>query len=138
MFTNIMVPVDLAHINDLRRALDCAGDLAKHYGATITYVGVTAAAPSATAHDPKEFQQKLAAFAGDEAASFGVTAKAHTAISHDPATDLDDALVKATKDTSADLVVMASHLPALTDYIWPSNGGKVAAHAACTVMVVRG
>lgn len=138
MFSNIMVPVDLAHTGDLRRALECAGDLARHYGATLTYVGVTAAAPSATAHDPKEFQQKLDAFATEQGASFGVGAKAHTVISHDPRTDLDDALVRATKETGADLVVMASHLPALTDYIWPSNGGKVAAHAACTVMVVRG
>ncbi|UYV35803.1 universal stress protein [Rhodobacteraceae bacterium D3-12] len=138
MFSNIMVPVDLAHIDDLRRALDCAGDLARHYDAKITFVGVTAAAPSATAHDPKEFQQKLTAFADKEGATFGVTTKAHTVISHDPATDLDNALLKATKETGADLVVMASHLPALKDYLWPSNGGKVAAHAACTVMVVRG
>ncbi len=138
MFKNIMVPVDLAHAGDLVRALQCAGDLAKHYGATITYVGVTASAPSALAHNPKEYQAKLAEFAGAQGKAHGVTTSAHTVISHDPTADLDDALLKASKELNADLVVMASHLPNLTDYIWPSNGGKVAAHAKASVMVVRG
>ena len=40
--------------------------------------------------------------------------------------------------TGADLVVMQSHVPGLMDYIWPSNGGKVAGHAKCSVLVVRG
>jgi len=51
---------------------------------------------------------------------------------------VDDALLKASRDTGADLVVMASHMPSVLDYIWPSNGGKIAEHAKCSVMVVRG
>ena len=138
MFKSIMVPVDLAHAADLTRALQCAGDLARHYGARITYVGVTTAVPSSTAHNPNEYQAKLAEFADEQGKAHSVTTTAHTAISHDPRVDLDDALLKACKEVDADLVVMASHLPNLTDYIWPSNGGKVAAHAAASVMVVRG
>ena len=45
MFTKIMAPVDLAHIESLERALDCAADLAKHYGLPIAYVGVTSSGP---------------------------------------------------------------------------------------------
>ena len=138
MFTRIMTPVDLAHIGDLEKGLKCSADLARHYKARITYVGVTSSAPSATAHNPAEYAQKLAEFASAQAAKHGVETEAHSLISHDPATDLDDALLKAVVETGADLVVMTSHLPKLTDYIWPSNGGKVAAHAACTVMIVRG
>ena len=137
MFKKIMTPVDLAHKGDLKKALACTADLAKHYGAEVVYVGVTAATPGPTAHNPREFADKLEAFAKAEADEHGIKAAAETVISHDPATDVDDALLKAVKETGADLVVMASHVPNVLDYIWPSNGGKIAEHAKCTVMVVR-
>ena len=137
MFKKIMTPVDLAHLGDLDKALQCSADLARHYGADITYVGVTAATPSATAHNPAEYAKKLADFADQQEEKHGVQTTAHSMISHDPTTDLDDALLAAVDETGADLVVMASHLPDLIDYIWPSNGGKIATHAACSVMVVR-
>lgn len=137
MFNRIMTPVDMAHRGDLKKALACTADLARHYGAKVVYVGVTAATPSATAHNPEEFRQKLEAFAAAQASEHGIETEADTVVSHDPTADIDDALLKAVKDTGADLVVMASHVPSVLDYIWPSNGGKIAEHAACTVMVVR-
>ncbi len=99
--------------------------------------GVTASAPSAWRITRRNISQagRICRGAGQ---AHGVTTSAHTVISHDPTTDLDDALLKASKELNVDLVVMASHLPNLTDYIWPSNGGKVAAHAKASVMVVRG
>lgn len=137
MFKRIMAPVDLAHVERLGTALDCAADLAKHYGVPIVYVGVTSSAPSKLAHNPEEFGQKLGAFADQEAAKHGVETSAHTAIAHDPTTEIDDALMRAIGETDADLVVMASHVPNVMDYIWPSNGGKLAEHAKCSIMVVR-
>ena len=38
----------------------------------------------------------------------------------------------------ADLVVMATHVPNLTDYIWASHGGHLASHAKASVFLVRG
>ena len=58
-------------------------------------------------------------------------------ISHDPAIDLDDTLMKAQHETGADLVVMQSHVPNITDYVWPSNGGTMATHSDASVFVVR-
>ncbi|WP_223429019.1 universal stress protein [Tateyamaria pelophila] len=137
MFKRIMAPVDLAHVERLSAALDCAADLAKLYRVPITYVGVTSSAPSKLAHNPEEFGQRLGAFAEQEAAKHGVETATHTAIAHDPTTEIDDALMRAIGETGADLVVMASHVPNVMDYIWPSNGGKLAEHAKCSVMVVR-
>ncbi|MDU8913199.1 universal stress protein [Aestuariicoccus sp. MJ-SS9] len=137
MFTRIMVPVDLAHADRLERALACAGDLGMHYGATVIYVGVSAATPGSIAHTPEEFGQKLAAFAEMQGQRFGVTAESHPVISHDPAIDLDPSLLKAVTDTSADLVVMASHIPNVVDHFWPSNGGTIASRADVSVMVIR-
>lgn len=137
MFKRIMAPVDLAHIEGLAPALDCAADLAKHYNVPISYVGVTSSAPSSVAHNPAEFGQKLTAFAQGQADRHGIAVAAHPVVSHDPAIDVDDALIRAIDDTGSDLVVMASHVPNVIDYIWPSNGGKLAEHAKCSVMVIR-
>ncbi len=138
MFNTIMTPVDMAHPKDLSKSLQCSADLAKHYGAKVVFVAVTGTAPGSVAHTPEEFQTKLEAFAREQAEAHGVEATAHMAISHDPTSDVDDALLKAVTDTGADLVVMQSHMPNIMDYVWPSNGGKIAEHAKCSVMVVRG
>ncbi len=137
MYSKIMVPVDLAHKGDLDKALKTAADLAKHYQIPVCYVGVTAALASSVAHNPQEFAQKLEAFAQDEAKKHGHQATSKSIVSHDPTVDVDDALLKAVGETGSDLVVMASHAPNVLDYVWPSNGGKVAEHADASVFVVR-
>lgn len=138
MFSKIMVPVDLAHAKALEKALTCAADLAKQYDAEIVYVGVTTNTPGSVAHSPAEYAEKLAVFAKTQASTHGVKASADTVVTHDPAVDLDDALMRETVTTGADLVVMQSHVPGLMDYVWPGHGGKIAEHAKCSVMVVRG
>lgn len=137
VFKRIMVPVDLKHIDRLEKALGCAVDLARHYEATVVYVGVAAATPSSIAHTPAEFAEKLKEFAEAQAGAHGVSTEPHAVTSHDPSIDLDPTLLKAVEETGADLVIMASHIPNITDYIWPSNGGTVAGHAKVSVMVVR-
>ncbi|MDX6752607.1 universal stress protein [Geminicoccaceae bacterium 1502E] len=137
MYRTIMVPVDLAHVDRLRKALATAADLARHYGIPVCYVGVTAATPGSVAHNPEEFAVRLDAFARSEAASYGHTASAKACTSHDPSVDLDKALMQAIRDTGADLVVMASHVPGLPDHIFASNAGWLASHAAVSVLVVR-
>lgn len=137
MFSKIMVPVDLAHVGTLGKALETAAQLAKADNATVTYVGVTGSAPGSVAHTPEEYREKLAAFAADQAKAHGHKAEAHAEISHDPAVDLDPALLKAATAMDADLIVMQSHVPGLADHLWPSNGGTVGRKAHCSVMIVR-
>lgn len=137
MYNHIMVPVDLGHTKSLGRALDTAADLAKHYSAKVTYVGVTSSAPGSVAHSPEEYQAKLGKFAKTQADAHTVETAAHSAISHDPSVDLDPTLLKAANEIGADLILMQSHIPGLADHLWPSNGGKIARQAKCSVMVVR-
>lgn len=137
MFSRIMVPVDLAHIPRLHKALEVAGSCAKAFDVPVTYVGVTAPTPGTQGHNPKEFEERLRAFGEEQAGALGIIADVRVVISHDPTVDVDDALLKAVAETGADLVVMASHVPGLADYIWPSNGGKLAAHSSASVFVVR-
>ncbi len=137
MYKNIMVPVDLGHEKTLSRALRTATDLAKHYGAKVTYVGVSSSAPSGVAHTPEEYQAKLNDFAKAQGEAASVRTEGHAEISHDPAVDLDPTLLKAADEIGADLIIMQSHIPGLADHLWPSNGGKIARQAKCSVMVVR-
>jgi len=138
MYTRIMVPVDLAHVERLQKALDSAADLAKHYKIPVTYVAVGTTLPGEVAHTPQEYEKKLQAFAAEQAKSHGLSdsdAKFYT--SHDPAVDLDEKLLAAIDDVGADLVVMASHVPGLPEHIFASNAGEVAMHAKTSVFVIR-
>jgi nucleotide-binding universal stress UspA family protein len=137
VFSTIMTPVDLAHQEQLEKSLKCTADLARHYNAKVVFVGVTANTPSSVAHTPEEYADKLGKFAAGQGELHGYDAAAHAVTSHDPAADLEDKLLHAVSDTGADLVVMASHVPGLAEHFWPSNGGKIAAHAKASVLVVR-
>jgi len=137
MFQSIMVPVDLAHLDALEKPLTVAADMARHYDAQICYVGVTTSQPSSVARTPEEYEQKLKSFAQEHAPDNGHAPTARVYNSHDPVTDLDDILLKAIDDVSADLVVMGTHLPHHIDAIMPANGSKVAAHSDVSVFLVR-
>lgn len=137
MYKQIMVPVDLGHKGDLDKALKTAADLAQHYEVPVCYVGVTSPQPGSVARTPEEFAKKLEQFAQDEAKKHGHQASSRAYTSHDPSVDIDDTLIRAADETGSDLVVMASHAPNVLDYVWPSNGGKVAEHARASVFVVR-
>ena len=137
MFRKIMVPVDLAHVQSLQKALDVAAALARQYDAALCYVGVTTSQPNAVAHNPDEYRSKLEAFARDHASDNGQAPAVAVFTSHDPASDLDDILVRAVAELEADLVVMATHLPRHIDAIMPANGSKVAAHTSVSVFLVR-
>lgn len=132
-----MVPVDLEHIDQLEKSLTIAADLSKHYETPICYVGVSNEQPSPISHNPAEFEQKLNEFTENQANHHGVQATSRAFVGHDLVADVDDVLLKAVKEVGADLVIMASHVPKLVNYIWPSNGGKIAAHSDAAVFVVR-
>ncbi|KIC27245.1 universal stress protein [Leisingera sp. ANG-M6] len=137
MFSKIMVPVDLAHADRLNRALQMASDLAHLYKAEVVFVGVTTSQPSSVAHNPKEFAAKLDSFATEQAAIHSITALGHAVVSHDPAVDLEATLLKACDDIGAGLIVMASHVPGVRDYLFHAHGGRVAEKAPVSVLVVR-
>ncbi|MGD2140623.1 MAG: universal stress protein [Burkholderiales bacterium] len=137
MFKKIMVPVDLAHLPALQKALDVAADMARHYDAALCYVGVTTSQPSAVAHNPEEYGSKLEAFAREHAPDNGRKPSVAVYNSHDPAIDLDEILVRAVGEVQADLVIMATHLPHHIDAIMPANGSKLAAHTNVSVFLVR-
>lgn len=137
MFNRIMVPVDLAHLGVLDKALTVAADLSRHYGAALCYVSVATSQPNEVAPSPEAYEQKLRAFAHEHAPDSGHEPTARVYHSADPVADLDDILVRAIGDVGADLVVMATHLPKHLDAVMPANGAVIAKHTDASVLLVR-
>lgn len=137
MFRKIMVPVDLLHLDQIEPALQEAARLAGLYEAELCFVGVTAATPGPAGHTPAEYAAQLDAFAADQGKRTGRRTSAHAIVSHDPAVDLDAALLTAISTVGADLVVLASHRPGWSEYLFSSHAGYLATHAPVSVMVIR-
>lgn len=137
MFKKIMIPVDLKHTAQLDKALHVAASLARNEGAELHAVGVTLSGPTEIARTPGEFAEKLEDYAHSQADALGVPIQPHARISHDMTVDLDDVLMRTADDIDADLVVMASHVPGLAEYVFASNAGHLASHASISVLVVR-
>ena len=137
MFSTIMIPVNLAHADKLDKAMTVATEIAKKENAGLIAVGVTTSQPSTVAYNPEEFERKLGEFAAAASEKYGLDVRHKALNSHDPVRDLDDVLMKSIGDNNVDLVVMASHVPGVTDYIFASNAGYLASHAPVSVFVVR-
>ena len=138
MFKKILSPIDLAHAEKLTHALTVTSDLAKLYGAEVCFIGVTTATPSALARTPEDYKALLAKFAAEQAQKFGITATSHAIVSHDPSVQMNRDLEDAVSKSGADLVVMATHPPGVSDYFWSGHGAHLAAHSKASVMLVRG
>lgn len=137
MYQHICVPVDLAHADTLTKALTTAADLSRLYKAKVTLMSVSAPAPSAVAHDPKEFEERLSAFASEQGTSSGAEFHSLALYTGDPAVDFEKTLNKAIHENDVDLVVMASHVPALRDYVFRSHSSYLAKHTDISVFLVR-
>ena len=137
MYKRILIPVDLQHVDHLKKALRTAADLAKLYRAPVCYVGVTAATPGPVARSPEKYAAELDAFAIAQAEEHGIVASTKSYVSHDPAVDLHKTLMQGIAEVGADLVVMASHLPGLPEHVFASNAGYIASHADISVFVIR-
>lgn len=137
MYTHIMIPVDLAVKDTLTRALEAGCDLAAHWGARITLVSVSGGLSAVVSHSEKEYERQLGVFAREWSERTGTQVDSHNITAPDPSVDVDSRLRRAIDDLEVDLVVMASHMPGWSDYIVSSHGGRLAAHAPISVMVVR-
>lgn len=136
-YHKIMVPVDLAHVGALEKALRTAADLATHYRIPVCFVSVHERRDDLADAESDAFQQELENFALDQAERHGFEAMARACLRDASSPDIRETLMRALEESGADLVVMASHLPDVDDRMFASNAAYVAASAPVTVMVVR-
>ncbi len=137
MYTHIMFPVDLHLPPEVRKAADVAAEIAKWQDAKITVVSVTGTQPGDPVQTDAAINEELQGFA-DELAKSGGTEVAYRNIhSVDVAAEVDGDLMRAAEEIGADLIVVGTHAPRITDYIFSSHAGYLAKHAKVSVFVVR-
>lgn len=137
MYSTIMIPVDLEHTETLQKAVSTAADLGKLYHSAIVVVGVTDNQPGGVSRDVRDFTMQLERYAATQGSRHNVKITAKAITSHDVAAELDGLLADTAAEIGADLIVMASHIPGLADYIFSSNAGYLASHSKLSVFVVR-
>lgn len=140
-YDNILVPVDLAHDSSWRKALPEAVDLALRHQSRLHLMTVVPDAdiPAIAAHLPDNLDRKIRAqgLAGlEELAQREIP----QSVSSRPVVAqgrVDKQILKVASDVDADLIIMASHRPKTSDYLFSANAAYVTRHATCSVMVVR-
>ncbi len=137
MFSKIMCPVDLSHIDELGKALEVAGNLARTFDSDLVYVGIAPTVPGSAAHNPKEYEAKLRKLATSEGETYGVTTSTDVRTATDPTAAVDHLLSEAAKELDPDLIVMATHTPNLIDRIWSAHGTALARSTNASIFLVR-
>jgi nucleotide-binding universal stress UspA family protein len=140
MFTQILVPVDLADADLAKSAIETAVSLAGASGGSVRLLNVLAMTPVMLAeYVPPDFdaQQRqsaeealaiIAKEAGLEQSRI-TTVVRQGGVYHE--------VLEEAKAIHADLIVMSSHRPAMKTYFLGSNAGHVVRYAKCSVLVVR-
>lgn len=136
MYNTILVPIDLAHAERGKPMIEVARRLASEDG-TVVLLNVVEAIPAfVEAELPtgtiekhvEEAQSSLSAMA----TAANLKAKAEVRAGSAPT-----AILETAQEIGADLIIVASHKPGLSDYLLGSTAARVVRHAKCSVLVSR-
>jgi len=141
MFKDILLPVDLGNPETQMKAVSTAVELAKAFGCRLHVMTIVPdfGESFVSSFFPVDFQEKAVGAANEQLHAFvqqhvpeGV--KVQHIVAHG---SIYGEIVTLSKKVSADLIVMASHRPELSDHLMSPNAAQVERHAACSVLVVR-
>ena len=142
MFKRILLSVDLNDPTSWEKALPVALEQCQAFNAELHVLTVVPELPmgvvnlyfseGAEARLVKEAKKGLAAFV-DERIPAGFKANQHVAHG-----TIYTCILDMAEAIGADLVVMASHRPAMRDYLLGPNAARVVRHSLRSVLVVRG
>ena len=140
MYKRIILAVDLAETSAAPKGLAQALELAKTGGGALKLVNVQPVVPATfmeyvpadfDAEQTKRAQEALAALI----ASIDLPADRKSAAAR--AGGIYHELLQEAADWNADLIVVGSHRPVMSDYLLGSNAKTIVRHAQCSVLVVR-
>ncbi|MCE3256612.1 MAG: UspA [Nitrobacter vulgaris] len=141
MFKSILVPIDLTNTDLAKPAVATAVSLSQASHGTIRLLNVLHMTPvMLTEYVPADFdmlqrqssQEALAIVArevGIEPSRISSVVRQGSSVYHE--------ILEESQAVDADLIVMASHRPAMKTYFLGSNAGYVVRYASCSVLVVR-
>ena len=141
MFKSILVPIDLTNTDLAKPAVATAVLLSQTSNGAIRLLNVLHMTPvMLTEYVPADFdmlqrqssQEALAIVArevGIEPSRISSVVRQGNSVYHE--------ILEESQAVDADLIVMASHRPAMKTYFLGSNAGYVVRYASCSVLVVR-
>lgn len=141
MYKKILLPVDLAEESSWKKAVPVASELCSCFGAELYVLHVVPSVNSAiAAYLPENSAEKLMDDAEALMRDFMKTRvpdgiKVHGEVAQGET--VYKVIRSITDRVGADLVVMASHRPAVSDYLLGPNSARVVRHSDCSVLVVR-
>ena len=140
MYKRIILAVDLADTSSAPKGLEQALELTKLGGSALRLVNVQPVVPATfMEYVPADFdmeQAKRAQEALDAViASIDLPAERKSATAR--AGGIYHELLQEAADWDADLIVVGSHRPVMSDYLLGSNAKTIVRHAQCSVLVVR-
>ncbi len=140
MYKRIILAVDLGETSAPPKGLAEALELAKGWGGDLRLVNVQPVVPATfMEYVPADFdaeQTKRAQQSLDEILAridLPATRKSGAA----RAGGIYHELLQEASDWNADLIVVGSHRPVMSDYLLGSNAKTIVRHAQCSVLVVR-
>jgi nucleotide-binding universal stress UspA family protein len=141
MYRHILLPVDLSDQHSWRKALPTALALCTTFQAELHVMTVVPdfGLPLVGQFFPEGYEAKMHEHVAAQLADF--VAKG---VPEDvpvqrivAAGKIYQEILRVAKEIGADLIVMGSHHPELSDYLLGPNAARVVRHADCSVMVVR-
>ncbi len=136
MFKTILLPVDLAHVDEGKKMLGIALALMSENTEIILLYVIEDIPNWADIDLPSDFKEKSMQSAQEALQSIAAITEKEVKIEvrsgHAYSTILKDA-----EAANADLIILASHKPGLKEYFIGSNTSKVVSHANCSVLVMR-
>ncbi len=140
MYKRIILAVDLGETPAPPRGLAEALELAKAWGGDLRLVNVQPIVPATfMEYVPADFdaeQTKRAQDSLDEILA-GIDLPANRKSGAARAGGIYHELLQEASDWNADLIVVGSHRPVMSDYLLGSNAKTIVRHAQCSVLVVR-
>lgn len=136
MYKFILLPIDVSEVEQARRLIDFAQELAGA-GTRIRLLNVVADIPVfVAAQVPSEVFRTAMINAKTELEGLikaaGIEAEAKVKSGKPGAT-----IVSCADEYAADLIIVGSHKPGLQDYFLGSTAERVVRYAPCSVLVVR-
>jgi nucleotide-binding universal stress UspA family protein len=140
MYKRIILAVDLADATEAPKGLAEALELAKAWGGSLRLVNVQPVVPATfMEYVPADFdaeQTKRATESlGEMVARIDLPADRKSIAAR--AGGIYHELLEEATEWDADLIVVASHRPVMSDYLLGSNAKTIVRHAQCSVLVVR-
>lgn len=141
MFKNILIPVDLAHEEQLRQLVEAAILLVNNQEGTINllYVDQSFMHQGSYPHlDEKTFaDHKKDARERMEHLLKGLVPANLIGVCGIRKGTVHDQVIEQSKLVKADVILIMAHRPGISSYFIGSNAEKVVRHAECSVFVIR-